>query len=68
MKLKGIAFDDTKWTVDEARREMKKLGVYGGKKNQRAIKKNNRLYYKFENDYEFNGYSEDILNDYIFFY
>ena len=25
MKLKGIAFDDTKWTVDEARREMKKL-------------------------------------------
>mgnify|MGYP003666758426 FL=1 len=68
MKLKGIAFDDTKWNVDEARREMKKLGIYGMKKHNRAIRENNKLYYKFVEDYEFNGYSEEILNDYIFFY
>lgn len=68
MEIKGIAFDENKWTVVEARREMKKLGLFKYKINRYPIKNNKKLYYKFLEDYEFKGKQQEILNDYIFFF
>ena len=68
MEIKGIAFDENKWNVVEARREMKKLGLFKYKINRYPIKNNKKLYYKFLEDYEFKGKQQEILNDYIFFF
>tara|TARA_R110002012_G_scaffold25380_1_gene84195 strand:- start:217 stop:423 length:207 start_codon:yes stop_codon:yes gene_type:complete len=68
MEVKGIAFDANKWNVEEARREMKTLGLFKSKINRFAVRKDKKLYYKFVEDFNFKGKQEKILNDYIFFY
>tara|TARA_R110001606_G_scaffold26300_1_gene85017 strand:- start:313 stop:525 length:213 start_codon:yes stop_codon:yes gene_type:complete len=70
MKIKGIEFDEKKWTVETARREMKYLGLFKNKINKFSIKMNDskNLYYRFVKDYDFKGNKDEILNDYNIYY